>query len=305
VLASGNFGTWLEDAQFMTAMLRSLGGLPDAPAGTGASATARPVSVLAVIVSGLPPSHVFGDPSNGFSILHGELEQLMPDLWQPVGLKIPRSPRSRDAELQSSIGFVLGQGPKWPAPVEVTIPLANTTFINNRQSTLLAMQWDRAANDGYRTAGVVEKQTQRVLLNTEAAGPDAASISQGFHADLTIPLVPVTPPRLVLAGWENIVRQIELDGKPVPASQELEDIVHTIFAQQQKTYEEGEIKTIPVWALVIPPKAIGIRRRAVEMAKEATSLLSGGPSEGLQRLAERAVSSDWLADGCRLHRVCA
>ena len=282
VLASGNFGAWLDDGDFMSAAVASFAN----------ASTAHPsnpeahVSVLAGVVAGLSPSTVFGQPRQGLSFLSGAGSSLMPDLMQPRGLKQTPGPRSRVAELQSSITFRLTPPPQWPTALELTMPLANTTFVNNRQSTLLASHWSRNGPGSFQLGQVLEKQTQTVLVDgNETPGSTAAA-----HSDLLTHLVPLTRPRKVAAGWDNILRQIEIDGQQVPASTELESAVEGIFAELRDSLPENEPGPIPVWALVMPSTATGV----IQAQSNAF-----GPSH-----TAMPFTADLLHQGCRFHRIC-
>ena len=257
----------------------------------------RDLSVLAGVVDGLCPPLPLMSPCNGLSVLRGSLEHLMPDLWLPNGRKPAISLRSRGAEQKpAAIKFWMNKPEGWPGLLDVTLPLANSVFVNNRESTLLAMQWSAARDQKLAMDRMIEMQTQSVNLWTESEDP---------RSEVEIPLIPITRPRLVVAGLTNMVRQIEVDGKVVPASYELEDIVVNIINRRHSVSTSEHKERIDVWALVIPPGASS--RKIADLASlQATPdpADTDGMARYLQGQYGTGVNLRWLEEGCRFHKIC-
>jgi len=137
---------------------------------------------------------------------------------------------------------------------------------------------------------MVEKHVQAIV-------PSLKSIQS--HTNVSVPLVPITRPRRIAAGLGNIVRQTEMDGKPSPASRELEVVIPRILKARDRATSTAVAGPVTVWALVAP-------REAVE-AGLLDGLLTpeeyGGSTE--HAAAERVSQqfSALLGAGCHLHRI--
>ncbi|TQV97360.1 hypothetical protein V2A60_000022 [Cordyceps javanica] len=238
VLATPEFAKNFESADFMGSMASLLAG------------SSRPdkFHVLAAIVDSIAPPLGSYHSSPGISVLRGHLDHMLPYLWQP---EVPRPPEDRDSV--SALSFSLGV-PK------VTLPLARTTFQNNRASTLLASTFDLSPR-GSRMEKQLERYSQEVFVS------DSDLPQKMGDLGLWAPLVPVTPPRLVAASFGNIVRGVEIDGQMIPASTELEDAVNSFYGKRGNS----AINTGPVgiWALITPKS---------DSTDAAASWLNGSPT---------------------------
>lgn len=236
LLATPEFARNLENADFMGSMASLL-------AGSG-----RPdkFHILAAVVDHIAPPLGQYRTSPGISVLRGHLDHMLPNLWQP---EAPRSSDDKDAV--SALSFSLGV-PK------VTLPLARTTFHNNRASTLLASTFDLSGG-GMRMAQQTERVAQDVFVADDNLPKKMGDLG------LWAPLVPVTPPRLVAASFGNIVRGVEVDGQAIPASTELEDAVNA-FYDRQAGGAAAMNGPVGIWALITPRN------------DSAASWLNGSPS---------------------------
>ncbi|EGX92227.1 hypothetical protein CCM_06388 [Cordyceps militaris CM01] len=238
VLATPEFAKNFENADFMGSLASLLAG------------SSRPdkFHVLGAIVDSIAPPLGSYHTTPGISVLRGHLDHMLPHLWQP---EPPRSPE--DKEAVSALSFSLGV-PK------VTLPLARTTFQNNRASTLLASTFD-LSGDGSRMERQMERYAQEVLVS------DSELPRKMGDLGLWAPLVPVTPPRLVAASFGNIVRGVEIDGQTIPASTELEDAVNAFYGKRGSS----AMNTGPagIWALITPKSG---------SADAAASWLNGSPT---------------------------
>ncbi|UNI14487.1 hypothetical protein JDV02_001111 [Purpureocillium takamizusanense] len=185
--------------------------------------------VLCAIVDHVTPALGESGKMHGISILRGRLDETLPELW------LPSPPRSRD-DVESVAALAINLGSPW-----VTLPLARTTFHNNRASTLLASRFDLTQGEP-ELAQSAEKHSQRINVSLDE--PLQSTSELGLWA----PLSPITRARVVTESFGNIVRGVEVDGKSQPASTELEDSVNTMFKYRTST----TAGPMGVWAMVSP-----------------------------------------------------
>ncbi|KAI0847585.1 hypothetical protein F5Y00DRAFT_241213 [Daldinia vernicosa] len=278
IFASRDFATWLEDESFLCGVL---GGLFKST--ISIQDNSIPINVLCAVTDGLTPTRLFSEPRTGLSILYGS-NDILPGIWSAddSGSNI-----SQDRE--SSVSFLSNPLPKDTKPLEITIPLANTIFQNGRRSTLFASRWQRDEKGSIRRTDIEEKQHQRICLR---------EISEG-HIKPFLPLLPLTPPRKIVAGLGNIVRQVEVNGTTTPASKELEALIPKVFdtrSERDTSYSPGPIG---VWCWVIPPDVVekhnllGLKVFEAELSQ----------SEAELSLEAMDVFSELLSSGCRLHKI--
>ncbi|KAL8411840.1 hypothetical protein RB596_001178 [Gaeumannomyces avenae] len=286
ILVSRDLARWLDDTDFMSALLQQLH--PEA-IGSG-----QDLSVLTAAVDGLCPRSRGGSASSGLSILQGDATTILPGLWSGGDSNAPLRLDARPA-LSVRLSPLLGDF----RPVDVTLPVANTVFQNGRPFTLLASRW-RAAGAGTSPAGspalvgAFEKEKQVIVASTEG--------SIQSHADVSVSLFPLTVPRRITAGLGNIVRQVEAAGgpeeQPQPASLELEAAMHGIIATRSRLLPEVPVPN-RTWALVVPPNSPSLEY----FVKFPVFLDSTIESEHQRADAFARHFSKVLADGGRLHRV--
>ncbi|KAM3507082.1 hypothetical protein MY11210_007295 [Beauveria gryllotalpidicola] len=239
VLATPEFAKSFENVDFMESLASLLAG----------SGRPEKFHVLGAIVDSIAPQLGSYDTSPGISVLRGHLDHMLPHLWQS---EPPRPSEDKDA--LSALSFSLGV-PK------VSLPLARTTFQNNRTSTLLASTFDLSGNSS-RMENQLDRYAQEVFVS------DSDLPQKMGDLGMWAPLVPVTPPRLVAASFGNIVRSVEIDGQAIPASTELEDAVNAFYGKRGNS----AVNTGPVgiWALITPtPKS--------DWVDAAKSWLNGSP----------------------------
>jgi len=280
ILASSNLTSWLEDDEFMSSLLR---GFSSASSSEDSSST--DVDILAAVVDGLCPGKPGASPSSGLSILHGRSEAILPSLWEE-NVTSPRTSVDSPSSISVSLSPFLGDC----RSVEVTIPLANTVFHNGRRSTLLASQWRKNESGEYRRIRSAAKLSQAIV-------PALKSIQT--HSSVSVPLLPFTPPRKIVAGLGNIVRQTELDGKALPASRELEEKIPRLLEARCAASAQNTLGPISIWALIIPPHAI-----SPDHAEDV--ILDGRPQNDpddiiADRVARRFAR--WLTSGCHIRRI--
>ncbi|KLU82054.1 hypothetical protein MAPG_01133 [Magnaporthiopsis poae ATCC 64411] len=290
ILVSKDLSRWLDDTDFMSALLQQLH--------PNAGGSDQELSVLTAAVDGLCPRSPRGPPSSGLSILQGDAATILPGLWDREAPTASLRQLNEDARPALSVRLSPFLGDF--RPVDVTLPLANTVFENARPFTLLASRW-RAGGAGASSTGALtlvdafEKETQRIAAATEQ--------SIQSHADVSTPLFPLTPPRKIIAGLGNIVREVEahgsMDGEENarPASEELETSMHDIIAKRSR-----RLPGIPVpnrtWALVVPPNSACLDFLVKFFGCMVSFKSEHEAADGFARNFSKV-----LADGGRLHRV--
>lgn len=263
------------------------------------------VNVLSAVVDGLLPQSINGFSRQGFSVCGGSTEHLLPGLWNPH--EAADSRMHKGVEPKAALTFSRGlhlpsesAGSAPALPVSCSLPLANTIFQNQRPFTLLASRWRRGGSGApFEMTQIVSKTRQDV---------NCFDASSGQTSTIRAPLLPITPPRKILAGLGNIVRQIEVGGTPTPASKELEGAVQRIYDEWEGHHEELS-GPIGVWALVIPPEVAG-QAILPESGEWPSPLKNGVANEGSMVDEQRAwlhsgesYVTSALSRGARLYRV--
>ncbi|KAI1481978.1 hypothetical protein F4774DRAFT_417336 [Daldinia eschscholtzii] len=279
IFASRDFATWLEDESFVSGILESL-----FKPKTSLRDNSNPIDVLCAVTDGLTPKRLFSEPCTGLSILYGSANDILPGLWSADD---SGSNTSQDRE--SSVSFLSNPLRRDTRPLEITLPLANTIFQNGRRSTLFASRWQLDHDDSIMRTMIHEKQSQTIGLRA----------TSGNHIKPFLPLLPLTPPRKIVAGLGNIVRQVEVNGTTTPASKELEAIIPKVFdtrAERDTSYSPGPIG---VWCWVIPPEVVEKR----DLLNIQIFGSGSSQSEAELSLEVMNVFSELLSSGCRLHKI--
>jgi hypothetical protein len=272
VLASRDFAPWLQDSGFFHALFEAagLGSVQD----NGSS-----VKVVGGAVDAIPDPTDFGEPRSGFSLLIGAAHGVTWKGTPSQGIEEADLAASEDvrASLDLSVGAL---APDRPA-VHVTLPLANTIFSTGKVSTTVAGTWTPgAAAQPWAWAQRPQDSNHGGELTVPISlRPDALG-------KLAVPLKAITPPRKVVSGLGNIVREVEVDGKTCSASAELEAVIPRLLAE---THIQGPM---PVWALVMSEASIQ-RSGALKIAQSQES-------EAKRNEAFTAL----VAAGCRFHKIC-
>ncbi|KAI1146976.1 hypothetical protein F4825DRAFT_438979 [Nemania diffusa] len=277
VLASKDFTGWLEDQNFMSAFVATL------LKPTSTIQTSRPsLHVLSGIIDGLSPHRLSSQPRSGFSVLRGPVDTILPRLWGEERFS------STSQDNAACVSFATNPLVGNTGALEVTLPLANTVFQNGRRATLYASRWD-INSEGSMALGTRSYKTTQLI--TENGG----SMN---HTSSLVPLLPLTPPRRIVAGLGNIVRQVELDGSPTPASKELEAIIPKIFEERAQREPSSPPRPIGVWCWVIPHH-IGLEKF------NSLTLFKAGSSQIEADIVRNSMGifSELLSSGCRLHKI--
>ncbi|KAF4979904.1 hypothetical protein FZEAL_3985 [Fusarium zealandicum] len=220
ILATPEYAQWLEQDDFMSEFVELLSG----------SEKMSQFHVLGAVVDFIAPPMPKNTPIHGISILRGSLDSILPELWTQA------PPRAReDANKVAALTIDLGNP-------HLTLPLANTTFLNHRTSTLIASRYD-LSGETPKLVERSEKHWQQVTLPLKEQLPSVGDL--GIWA----PLVPLTHPRVVTESFGNIVRRVNVDDDSVPASNELEPAVDELHSRKSDLVQAP----MGVWAMITPP----------------------------------------------------
>jgi hypothetical protein len=271
----------------------------------------RALTLLAAAVDEVPRYDRrldFFASSEGISVLRGRAHHILPGL-----LGRHTNPDGEEVNvLQSDVADptpVIPQLTFQPPPTRsagnmtVTMPLANTLFTTGSQHTLVATQW-------WCSTEQPPLLTQKVERTRQVINMARAKNTMGDHGrprgTVATYMVPVTPPRKVLASLGNILSGVEVDQQSAPASRELESAIPLLLEQRRKLRasspgdENAAAGPVGVWALVIPEKCIEegstptpLQLENYNPADEAT--WAKDTSERIDTL---------LGQGCKLHKVC-
>lgn len=161
----------------------------------------------------------------------------------------------------------------------VSVPLANTTFVNGRESTMVSTRWEK------------DVSSQKIILIAAGEITDPSihlALPLRGTSSLDVPLHRLTERRKVVSSMGNIIRQLagrDESSSPIPASSELEGKVTELMNTRDQ--ESGRFD---IWALVERTFAEGA-------CKETTD----GPN------APKEIGDDHISEaihrGARLHRV--
>jgi len=263
ILATPNFARQLESSDVVGRFAKAL---------SGASGVGH-FHMLCAVVDHVTPALGESGKMHGFSILRGRLDDTLPELW------LPSPPKSRDdADSVSALTFSLGS--PW-----VTLPLARTTFHNNRASTLLTSRFD-LTQGAPKLAQSGEKHSQRINVSLDE--PLQSTSELGLWA----PLSPITRARVVTESFGNIIRGVEVDGKSQPASTELEDSVNTMFK-----YRTAATGPMGVWAMVSPVAE-------PDNAPDPTPILEGkGATRDAVEITAKYIEQEF-GSGAHLYQIC-
>ncbi|KAF7896878.1 uncharacterized protein EAF01_009281 [Botrytis porri] len=264
ILVTPAFANWLEDENFIKQVLECF---------TYHHVDGKPnyVVVVGAVVDGLVPSPddipiaERAGPLEGFSFLHGLRSRVLrPDnVWNPESFK-------DNAKNPDKLSHLIISGNKLQKPWElalsttISLPLANTLFVNGKHSTLEIAKWTRRNEGEYKCIQREQKQYQHI---------------KAFHYENTmippifVPAVPLTLPRPIANGLGNIVRQLSFgsgDTDNRPASSELETQV-TRFMEYSNLHTN-----IGVWALIYRKELLdpNLKASTLESAEDLESTWS-------------------------------
>lgn len=143
----------------------------------------------------------------------------------------------------------------------ITLPVANTIFVNGSRATLWEDSWAVTSGSSVQVAHQSRQPLQNFRIDMGCCSPD------DFLNHGSVPLQSLTAPRKVVRSMGNVLAQIEVDGKPVPASRELEKAVTEYTTRTLP--ERAASGPFQVFALVRPPGAVATD------GSDADSILAG------------------------------
>jgi hypothetical protein len=183
------------------------------------------VRLISTIVDSVPRLSNSGQldlvPAEGIAFLANMIRR---DPWNDNDC-VPASTESSDPSSTAALLLTsaIRNGPvrgMYDLVHQIRLPTANTLFANGRVSTM------------YRTIFNLNRSSTRGHYHVEPV--DRKAISQ-FYVRRNVPttqffvnttsLTPITPPRRLMSAMGNVISQLEVDGKSVPASTELESVV--------------------------------------------------------------------------------
>lgn len=249
------------------------------------------VTVLVAVVDGLPPKRYedMEQITEGFAFLPCDHRTTLPELWQHDD---HNATDNQSIHSRSSITFRIRSDSSIEGRLDIGVPLANTIFRNGRTSTLIASSWRRTG-----AMGAFEEIHQLEKISATIYPAPSNSI---LPLGLEIPLIPLTPPRRVVSGLGNILRQVSnAEGNIVSASQELEASVDSYL--QTRSLDK---QTVTVWALIIPDSIFLDRTREDILAADPKQIRASWTH--MLEFSMRSYVGDLLQQGrgATLHRVC-
>ncbi|KAK8873208.1 6-phosphogluconate dehydrogenase [Apiospora arundinis] len=296
ILASPELASWSDDHGFMSQLLAMLHRQRQRVGDTSAAEGESHIDVLFGVTDGIAdPSRLHSKPYSGLSILYGGTTSLLPSLWKRQDKRGVTSAIG-DSDRASSILFTNVKGKdglhaetQSDLSPEVTLPLANTIFQNGRRSTLFASRWSP-------NPSAVEGNEMELTRLEEKSQQEIVCLQGSRSAPPRIPLMPLAPPRKIVAGLGNIVRQVDIDGVVSPASKELEILIPQIFEKRAAQAPTP----IGVWAWVIPEHYM----KAHDLATSIKSY-HGNQGEEEWRLVADALQhyEQLLHHDSRLHKI--
>ncbi|EPE25969.1 hypothetical protein GLAREA_01881 [Glarea lozoyensis ATCC 20868] len=241
ILATPKFAPWLEDDAFIIKILQSITRPPK-----NVKTACDDIDVVCACVDGLTTSieHIqdakaLSKTPEGLSFIHGVQDELLPGLWDE------ETPSTGHPDIMSTLVFS-GRG---DFNTKITLPLANTLFINGVRSTLQVSRWTWPSPSEVENFTGMPKKVKTLRKATQLI--NAFDNMDTKYPMTCIPAVPMTPVRTIASGMGNIVRQLNFEPfTPGPASRELEAAVDqhlkTLSPNNQQDTRPG------IWALIVP-----------------------------------------------------
>lgn len=185
----------------------------------------------------------------------------------------------------------------------VQLPLANTIFQNGLPQTLIWRKW--LVQPGGK---VVQEREEKLCDSYRVHLPLMQSAQSPEDFSLSLPLVPLTPGRAVVACMGNIIRRLSSSPGIVPNDSEKEAILASQELELAVTaYHKSRNlspRPVSVWALVIPADSFSGGQSMAADALRLTDL----PKTWTKDLSDAVTSInpsllDLIRHGARLHKV--
>ncbi|KAK8088250.1 hypothetical protein PG997_003211 [Apiospora hydei] len=242
--------------------------------------------VLFGVVDGIAdPCRLHSKPNQGLSIIYGGTASLLPSLWEQGKIAGKGHP-DRASAVQFTAHEVENIDDQ-EVPTPVTLPLANTLFQNGRRSTLFASRWSLASSASASASGHHPMELTRL---EEKSHQEVACLRGLEGLPVRIPLMPIAPPRKIVAGLGNIVRQVEVDGVVSPAA-----------AAWLAGDGTGQAPSpMGVWAWVMPAWTVDKMRYDTAFK---TYLGNQDAEEWRLDVEAREIYGELLVAECRMHKI--
>ncbi|KAL2022816.1 hypothetical protein VTK56DRAFT_4632 [Thermocarpiscus australiensis] len=296
ILASRSIASWLTDDRFLSRLLAST-----SPGSPSADEAPSDLTVLCAAVDQVPRywrrDRSFGS-SEGLSVLRGAADRILPGLWEDLcSEKDARDPRARAAR-----PWLEFRPPTFrhAGALRITVPLANTVFTNGTPHTFFVSRWEAGPRKpSFQLLDKSNKASQVIVLPPGDMGFGARTFSF-----VTTALVPLTKPRKIVAGLGNILRQVEIEGDPAPASKELEAIIPSLLEKRREHWAtKQQPGPLGVWALIMPAGAAAGKTSDLALP-DPVDLQKYDPADEMSLASQTARAMDMLlSHGCQLRRV--
>ncbi|CAG8026326.1 unnamed protein product [Penicillium salamii] len=257
LLVTPSFAHWLDpSSSFLSQFLTRLYG--SSPGINSLHAVTAVVDTLPDTTSNNPDSN----ESEGLSLLAVDPSDVAAKVAPP---RLIRSSASEETNLLFSIQTPhTGQGKK-PAH-EIGLRLANTIFVNGKDTTIFGSRWlwDNNSNE-FVLDKAIDFTSCMVTATAETVG-----------ATLELPLHQVTERRRVITSMGNILRQLAkstdaTSTEPIPASTDLEKELPRYIKEHNITDHR-----VSVWALVEKPELVVADSSSSTHDRLVQSLKQGG-----------------------------
>lgn len=144
-----------------------------------------------------------------------------------------------------------------PYPIRyLTLPVANTIFVNGYRATLFQDIWKVSFNTSSRTSANDQEWVKvgSHISHERRQHLRTATIRADFHSHelgrCVLPLTPLTEPRKITKAMGNVVTEIQLPERKAPASAELESRVSKYLSDNPHATAAGPLL---IYAAVCPP----------------------------------------------------
>ena len=251
------------------------------------------MDILVAVVDSVRVPQDFTDPppSEGLAIMTGDsAQELLPDLWEE-GTTAPENPGDIIKTDKASLEFHLPPITDDERPLHVTLPLANTVFTNGRPHTMFAARLTSEPETTPTFTHLIEKSSQTILTGR---GPR-------YYSSISSPLVPITQARKIVTGLGNILRQVEINGKPTGASKELEEYIPDFLEARSHPTNRVEERPLTVWAAIYPEGHFSPAQQPLSPLRAQDG---GTIQEEVYSKPFKSIMPSLLTSGCHIRQVC-
>lgn len=138
---------------------------------------------------------------------------------------------------------ILGQRPL--ASRYVTLPIANTFFVNGHRATLVEDTWKVSISSKLSRTHEERGRLAPTISHERRQDLQTATIHAGFQSNALgrseLPLTPLTTPRPITKAMGNVVTEVQLPERKAPASTELESSVSRYISENPGVTSAGPL----------------------------------------------------------------